>query len=508
MKRITGWLACMAFTLACVISWTGTGCCAPAGDALKVLKKIPPWKVYLSTTGTVKPSIMMAAGESECLPIRFRAADSDSVRRIRFNANPFSGLNVEVFQVEWVPGRGTKEGGLPDPLVPLHRNDPIALSDGNSLLWLKVTAAPDIVPGRYSIVVKSARTDTNKVTTSLKIPVEVVNFVLPRQFPEIIQAGIIRPQGPDPESESIELLRFLAGYRFNSAAKILAPANPSEAESYYRIMQVAIDELGFDQVQLPAKSLLGRTASFSQKYGDSDKAYENYIGKQVKHLSNLDVVLNEPRWAGKFRYKLWDEPKAAWYPEVRRLYDMMHDRRPDLKLAVTMAPQENITDSIAAWIPHTDALKEQDAARVHSMGGSLCVYSNHWASIHRPAHSLRCVGWLLWKYKLDGYYYWGVNDWKADPWTTISSRAADNLKQGVLVYPDPAGTGRLLPSLRLEAFRDGIEDMLILQALEGKAEAADLLDNLRAVVENLKMNWKKAPPNLGTWRTEMLNHFR
>ncbi len=51
------------------------------------------------------------------------------------------------------------------------------------------------------------------------------------------------------------------------------------------------------------------------------------------------------------------------------------------------------------------------------------------------------------------------------------------------MYPDPAGTGRLLPSLRLEAFRDGIEDMLILQALEGKAEAADLLDNLRAVVE-------------------------
>jgi hypothetical protein len=111
---------------------------------------------------------------------------------------------------------------------------------------------------------------------------------------------------------------------------------------------------------------------------------------------------------------------------------------------------------------------------------------------------------MLWRYKLDGYYFWAVNWWRKDPWTTISSKE-DSFKRGTLIYPSPL-TGMPLPSLRLEAFRDGIEDMLMLKILDRKTSGSAhiLRGKLIDIPESFRKRFEEAPPDLSVWHNELL----
>jgi hypothetical protein len=125
---------------------------------------------------------------------------------------------------------------------------------------------------------------------------------------------------------------------------------------------------------------------------------------------------------------------------------------------------------------------------------------------------MRILGWLLWKYNLDGYLFWAINWWKEDPWKTVSSKKKDFLKRGTLVYPDPR-TGKIYPSLRLEAFRDGIEDMLLLREVEKLAQgngpkatkAKTLLSKLKNVY-SIAERFDHAP-NPAVFREEIMKIF-
>jgi len=118
-----------------------------------------------------------------------------------------------------------------------------------------------------------------------------------------------------------------------------------------------------------------------------------------------------------------------------------------------------------------------------------------------PAMELSRPAWVAWRYRIRGLLYWGgMSYWTAvdDPWTDPATYgdlkalrqgkkgAAVFNGEGTLVYPGrDAGLDGIVPSLRLKALRDAIEDYEYLALLEraGRGDAA------QAVVESLASSW-------------------
>ena len=98
------------------------------------------------------------------------------------------------------------------------------------------------------------------------------------------------------------------------------------------------------------------------------------------------------------------------------------------------------------------------------------------AVIDRPGVDARILPWLAWMDRINGLFYPNSTDWDGQPWTTPFSNSMSN-GDGYLFYPpkddtlgfDPciADSNRLVPSIRLELLREGLEDYAYLQILSG-----------------------------------------
>ena len=104
--------------------------------------------------------------------------------------------------------------------------------------------------------------------------------------------------------------------------------------------------------------------------------------------------------------------------------------------------------------------------------------------IDKPTTEPRMMGWLAAKEGVQGFFYWGLNNWGGDayhspwddPWYLSHTKAADTCGRGgaiggngeaSLVYPTGDPTDPAIGSLRLEALRDGAEDNSLLRLLQG-----------------------------------------
>jgi len=91
--------------------------------------------------------------------------------------------------------------------------------------------------------------------------------------------------------------------------------------------------------------------------------------------------------------------------------------------------------------------------------------------IDRTGVEARILPVLAWLDRIDGLYHPKTNDWDVDPWTQTFSNGASN-GDGFLFYPPnetfqpctPEGM-RLIPSIRLELMREGLEDYAYLWLL-------------------------------------------
>jgi hypothetical protein len=96
------------------------------------------------------------------------------------------------------------------------------------------------------------------------------------------------------------------------------------------------------------------------------------------------------------------------------------------------------------------------------------------AVIDRPGVDARILPWLAWLDRIDGLYYPDTTDWDDNPWLTPMDEFASN-GNGFLFYPpkddtlgfDPCvpESNRLVPSIRLELLREGMEDYAYLWLL-------------------------------------------
>lgn len=136
-----------------------------------------------------------------------------------------------------------------------------------------------------------------------------------------------------------------------------------------------------------------------------------------------------------------------------------------------------------------------------------------WWHTDFPLLNYRVPAWIAWRNRMTGILYWGgMSFWRQvdDPWTdpkALDRRTAGKGPlyngEGSLLYPGRAvGYDGIVPSLRLKALRDAIEDYEYLAILQ-RAGQADAADRLIAPVAESWFAWDKSPVSYERVRTQL-----
>jgi len=239
----------------------------------------------------------------------------------------------------------------------------------------------------------------------------------------------------------------------------------------------------------------------------------NKLHAWLKGWDRVAAELNRPQVI--FYIYLKDEPNTEEdYKYVQTWGRIIREARSVVKVMVVEQPWTELgqggADSawgdlygaVDIWCPLFSLFRPEPAAKRQALGETIWAYTalcqdkpTPWWHIDYPLLNYRVPAWIAWRYRIKGLLYWGgmsywqeVEDPWTDPWTYghKEDRPLVFNGEGTIVYPARAvGYDGIVPSLRLKALRDGIEDYEYLAILEGKG----LAEEAQKVIMPLAGSW-------------------
>jgi hypothetical protein len=197
--------------------------------------------------------------------------------------------------------------------------------------------------------------------------------------------------------------------------------------------------------------------------------------------------------------------RADWSAALEALDEAQADPQTPDTLVTVQGLEPFLPEAADIWNVHLamfDSPVQSTLLEALSGGRRLWIHVNH--DPGRPYPNLfiefsaveqRMLFWAAWALGAEGVHYWnGYAPGERDPWTQPADDTPAN-GNGVLLYPSPNGP---LPSIRLAAVRDGIEDFAYLKRLARLlARAEDQKVTGPAVDEALRaLDLRNLLPNL------------
>jgi hypothetical protein len=201
-----------------------------------------------------------------------------------------------------------------------------------------------------------------------------------------------------------------------------------------------------------------------------------------------------------FYFYLLDEPNdQAAYEYVRTWGRAIREAGTRVKVLVVEQPQTQdskwgvLHGVVDIWCPLFCLFEPEPAAQRQALGETVWTYTalcqgatmTPWWQTDFPLLHYRVPSWIAWRYRIRGLLYWGgMSYWNdvADPWIDPGTYHPEKSRggpiyngEGSLVCPARAvGYEGIVPSLRLKALRDSIEDYEYLCIMErlGQADGA------------------------------------
>jgi hypothetical protein len=200
--------------------------------------------------------------------------------------------------------------------------------------------------------------------------------------------------------------------------------------------------------------------------------------------------LKEKGWLDKALVELWDEPTDLEYPYIKERAERLKNIEPDLRLQLFAeggpydffdrnTDQYGLNDLVDIWAPINIIESPETQAKGGEIWTYFCTLARESAPnffIDCPAIYQRSIAWYCWMYGVDGFEHWSSNyywrnvhkgkpmdqKWPNVPWDSRTYYYFNG--EGQLVYPGPDGA--TYSSVRLENFRDGMDDYEYLYRLK------------------------------------------
>lgn len=441
-------------------------------------KQLPINYVSLSPGSKTGAKLPVAGAKNEYLNLYFRikGADPASVKlSVRKKSAP--GVSYTFYQVRPIPFMATSRFHIPaDALVPLAEG-----VKGMEPLDFLVTIK---IPGTAASGVHAHELVFADRKGSFSIPLELTvwNFSLPNDLPITIMGNLwgvpkwFAPYGVKTEAQFGQAVKsclsLMREYKINGLgpkfypfnAKQVAPGKKVEEQfpGYHKMLSYALNDLQYRYVCLPRLQL-----------GKKEIQTRNDLLQPAKNFFPLfQGYLRSHGWEGRSINKLMDEPILPYYPSVYESYKLTKDLAPSLKTFCTgRAPDPRLARVINIWAISGRFYNQITVDAARAQGQEIWLYFNRLHMMFSPNASQRLLGWLLFRYKFSGYFFWGMNAWWVD---VYGNEPLPNKLGGILLYPNPRN-GHAWPTTRLEAIRRGLQDYQYLDLLE-KARSRGRVD--------------------------------
>jgi hypothetical protein len=454
-------------------------------------------------------------------------------------------------------------GPWPDPLFPLDSGDTVHFpANENQPLWFTVHVPWDAAPGIYqgTVMVGSASIPVELEVWAFSLPREI-HLMSEWGFSwSSIVEDVYRGYGDwDCYWDVVEAFKqdfidhrltpkgvgWPAGIHsgwFDCDTNTLESGAPND-EWYFTFQgnKYVLGQGFNDGYGFPTFLALGpasnwppgsRPSSFcGLSRGDDPPGNDAYNAKWTTYLSALDAYLVDP--AHDFSQQAYahivNEPQTFDdYDVVAYLARMYKTAAPNLKLLLSEQVEETIYNNptygpakIDIWMPtisNYEPVKSHDRQKNHGeevwwyyLYGDDPPLPNPILMSH-PGIEARITPWLAWAERVDGLLHYSATDWSPNPWTTPNVTGKDN-GDGLFVYPprqdgsdlDYCGQNghRLVPSIRWENLRDGMEDYEYLWLLAGgkpQVDVTNLVDGYVAQLVGSRTLFSHVPTDLATTR--------
>jgi hypothetical protein len=221
-----------------------------------------------------------------------------------------------------------------------------------------------------------------------------------------------------------------------------------------------------------------------------------------KFIEAYSKFLKERGWLDEALVELWDEPTDLEWPYIKERAEKIKKIDKDIRLQLFAegGPYEfsdpstdkyGLNDLVDIWAPVNIIESPETQAKGGEIWTYFCTLARESAPnflMICPAIYQRSIAWYCWMYGVDGFEHWSSNyfwrnvkkgepmdnKWPNVPWDSRTYYYYNG--EGQLVYPGPAGA--TYSSIRLENFRDGMEDYEYLFLLRNLlSSAGNKIDN-------------------------------
>lgn len=381
----------------------------------------------------------------------------------------------------------------------LLENMAFAVAAGDSQpVWLSVTVPRDAAPGVYAAPVTITPANAPPVTRTLEI--EVADVTLPetwhfRNIMSFHDAWCREFYGElwTPELRA-RFLDFLLDRRINLASMY------GDTDFSFEEIERGV-ERGQNTILLYT---LSPTAGLHE---------EPWLKPQIE--ARARAVLDE--WVPKLRERGWldrawlygfDERGPEWFEPMRHVFTRFKADYPVRTITTaydrSYGLDTGLTGVVDAFIPLMPRYDAERAAQARARGTQVWWYVVSW-NLEQHLIRSRLIPWMTFKVNADGFLIWCINRWRGegapeiprDRWKTNTHPVTNDILNdwdpwldGVTpnssanyLYPGENGP---LSSMRLECFRDGIEDYDLLMLARERLEELEAAGGHRDAVELLR----------------------
>ncbi len=393
----------------------------------------------------------------------------------------------------------------------------------NQPLWVDVAIGKGVPPGNYKghLSVNLGAAETVHIPISLT----VWNFLLPDGSPLPTQFGNLEGVAArhgliedSPQAIRIEerYAAALEAHRLNAPIpRALYPAirrnGTIDASRTHEALKRYMGAHQTGPFRIP-------TFPVPKFEGKGRKILERYLQSYYQYLKANG-------WeTGAYYFPISEPNSKENYDRVRFYAKLLHDIEPRIRLLCTEQPYTqdsawgDLAGSVDIWCPLFAFFDQTSASLARERGDSVWIYtalcqkaapyhpqfaqiggkpSLFW-QIDFPLLNFRLPLWLSWQYEIQGLLYWSTVHWsdpERDVWTDPGFRNRYN-GEGYFLYPGvDAGIQGPVPSLRLKALRDGLEDYAYLKLL-AKLGEGDFAAKEGSKVAESWWKWNKDPAGL------------
>ncbi|MBQ3098020.1 MAG: DUF4091 domain-containing protein, partial [Kiritimatiellae bacterium] len=381
------------------------------------------------------------------------------------------------------------ERWLPGPLLPAAPFKVRAASTQGT--WITVTAAEDEIPGEYNGVI---RVSADGRMVPVPISVNVRNFSLPKRFGMrtafCVMDGFTRKYYPeDFASRKRESWDMMLDHRLNPDD--ISRTEPPDVDDLLYARKRGMNSFNILNIVPPAKP-----GQIWVPYGRPEvifapgffESFTNRLAATVERLRRHGLIKDAYIYG-------FDERGPEYYDGIDVFWKRWKAAYPDIPLVTTSRQFKDYVrgdrsrngvlsaDIFCPIIQHFDFnVSEELKKSGKGMWWYSCCFPEpplpNFGSYENPLWEGRLlVGWLTWRYRLQGFLFWIVNRWdngnsKLDENETFFPGWKENELtgrcpgDGTFMYP---GLGGILPSVRLSMLRDAVEDYEY-QLLDGTTE--------------------------------------